>query len=151
MRRALILLALLGCDPVEEPCGGAGVICGLAGTGEQGWNGDGLAPEATALNLPSAVRLGPDGLLYVMDFNNWRLRRRTAQGTIDTVAGNGVHDIAIAGAPARDTPLENPIDFGFMPDGRVVFVSLHDPRVLAVEQNGNVAVIAGTGEVGDAG
>lgn len=142
-----------GCGPpAEEPvCEGAGVLCAVAGTGEAGYNGDGLPPLETQLNLPTAARVGPDGLLYIMDFNNQRARCLTGEGTVDTVAGNGEHAVAFAGAGVLDTPLENPIDFAFAPDGRMLFVSLHDPRVLALEADGTVGVLAGTGEVGDAG
>ncbi|MBK9263267.1 MAG: hypothetical protein IPM54_26125 [Polyangiaceae bacterium] len=133
------------------PCGGQGVICRVAGTGEAGFHGDGLSPLKSALNLPTAARTGPDGLLYVMDFNNMRLRCIRADDTFDTVVGNGVHTFAVAGADARNTPLENPIDFGFLPDGSVVFVSVHDPRVLGIAADGTVDVIAGTGESGDTG
>lgn len=151
---APLLAVAAGCAPapVEEgPCGGAGVICHVAGTGEAGFNGDGLTPEATQLYLPSAARLGPDGLLYVMDYNNMRLRCRLEAGVVDTVAGNGVHAIAQPDGSARDSPFENPIDLGFLPDDRLVIVSLHDPRVLRVEHDGTLVSIAGTGEAGDGG
>lgn len=153
-----LLVAALGfsstacSEPAKAaPCGGPGVICRVAGTGEAGFNGDGLSPLKTQLNLPTAVRLGPDGLLYIMDFNNMRLRCLRADETFDTIVGNGVHTFAIAGADARNSPLENPIDFGYLPDGRVVFVSLHDPRVLGMASDGTIDVLAGTGEVGDFG
>lgn len=152
--RWLILAVLLpACSPPDEapPCEGEGVICHLAGTGEAAFNGDGLAPADTALNLPSAARLGPDGLLYVMDFNNMRLRCRIGGGVIDTVVGNGVHAFAFHNTNALESPLENPIDFDFLPDGRIVLVSLHDPRVLLIDHDGTLLAIAGTGDVGDGG
>lgn len=146
------LCGLGGCgEVVEGVCGGDGVICHVAGNGDGGFNGDGKAAGETALNLPTAARVGADGLLYVMDFNNQRVRCLTGDGTIDTVAGNGEHALALEGAGALATPLENPIDFDFAPDGRMLFVSLHDPRVLSVEPDGTVGVVAGTGEVGDSG
>jgi sugar lactone lactonase YvrE len=164
MRRALrLLLPLLasvalvgtaaGCggEPEARPCGQPGDICPVMGTGEADFNGDGLPPEETALNLPSVARIGPDGLLYVMDFNNYRLRCVVESGVVESVAGSGVHAYATVDIDALDSPLENPIDFGFLPDGRVVFVSLHDPRVLRIEEDGTLVAIAGTGEVGDAG
>jgi sugar lactone lactonase YvrE len=155
MRRARIALALFlagcGADPPKDDCADPGVICRVAGTGEQDWNGDGLPADETALNLPSSVRVGPDGLLYVMDFNNMRLRCRMADGNFRTVAGSGVHAYATAGADALDSPLENPIDFDFTPDGRPLIVSLHDPRVLRVEADGKLSVLAGRGEPGDSG
>jgi sugar lactone lactonase YvrE len=97
------------------------------------------------------VRRGPDDLLYVMDFNNMRLRRIEADGTVSTIAGDGFHAGAMEGASATDSSLENPIDFGFLPDGRVVFVSYHDPRVLVIDRDGTLIRLAGTGQPGVSG
>jgi len=142
-----------GSSPPEpsKPCGEPGDICPVMGTGEQTFNGDGQPPEQTALNLPSVARRGPDGRLYVMDFNNYRLRCVVDAGVVESVAGSGVHAYATVDIDALDSPLENPIDFGFLPDGRIVMVSLHDPRVLRIDDDGTLVSIAGTGEVGDAG
>jgi sugar lactone lactonase YvrE len=115
------------------------------------FNGDGLPARETAFYLPSAVKRGPDGLLYVMDFNNHRLRRIEADGTVTTVAGDGFHAAAIEGVPASESPLENPIDFDWLLDGRLVFVSYHDPRVFVVEPDGTLSVIAGGPDVGERG
>ncbi|KIG14422.1 hypothetical protein DB30_06765 [Enhygromyxa salina] len=150
-------LVMAGC--ASDPCDdGAqlGELCHLAGTGDLGFNRDGLAPEDTDFFLPSAARRGPDGLLYVMDFNNQRFRRIGEDGLFETVVGSGFHAIASVDLPVRDTPLENPIDFAFLSDDRPVFVSYHDPRVLAVADDGTLETIAGAadgvvGTVGDEG
>ena len=139
------MLAAAGCT--ELPCEArVGDLCPLVGSGELGFNRDGLAPEDTDLFLVSAARRGPDGRLYVMDFNNQRLRRIGDAGTMETVIGSGFHAIADVDAPLLDTPLENPFDFGFFADGRVVFVSYHDPRVLTVGADGTLEVVAGAGD-----
>ncbi len=138
-----------GCD--EAPCGGRGVICTLAGTGTAAFDGDGRAATETSLYLPSAVRLGPDARVYVMDFNNMRLRRIDEDGRMSTVVGNGVHAIAAEGALAKNTPLENPIDFRFASDGALVFVSYHDPRVFRLDAKDRVVVLAGSDVPGDDG
>ena len=52
--------------------------------------------------------------------------------------------------PALDSPLENPIDFAFDPEGRIVFTSYHDPRVLRIEGD-RLVVVAGDGELGEIG
>jgi sugar lactone lactonase YvrE len=161
-RRAALICALiggapwgLGCD--RAPCEArAGAVCPVAGTGALGFNGDGLAPTATDLYLVSVARRGPDGRLYVMDFNNQRIRRIGDDGLMETVIGNGDHWVATVGVPATATPLENPIDMRFMSDGRLVFVSYHDPRVLVLTPEGTLETIAGaadgvTGLEGDEG
>jgi sugar lactone lactonase YvrE len=137
------LLAIAACnDP--PPCESvAGHVCALAGTGELGFNRDGLPPEQTDLYLPSAVRRGPDERIYLMDFNNQRLRVIDDEGLVQTVIGSGFHAIADVGAPALATPLENPIDFRFDSSGRIVFVSYHDPRVLVLADDGTIQSLAG--------
>src|SRR5262245_28249970 len=147
--RSLWLAALLviGCDD-PDPCrSAAGEVCALAGTGRMGFNRDGLRPEATDLYLVSAVRRGPDGLVYLMDFNNQRLRVIDG-GVVRTVAGTGWHSLPAEGGRAVDEPLEKPVDFDFLPDGRLVFVSCHDPRVLRIERDGTLRAVAGRGDPG---
>jgi DNA-binding beta-propeller fold protein YncE len=142
------LAALAGCQgPHDLP----GHLYRVAGNGESGFNGDGLPAASTALYLPSAVRVSPGGQLHLMDFNNMRLRAVRQDGTVMTVAGQGEHRAAISGALAAESPLENPIDFDFAPDGTIVMVALHDPRVLSVTPGGLLSVLAGTGEPGDEG
>lgn len=128
-----------------------GTLCPLAGVGSIGYNGEGLPAQETKLNLVSRVRRGPDRLLYLMDFNNFRLRRLDEDGRIRTAVGSGVHGFANTEVQALESPLENPIDFDYLPDGRVVIVSYHDPRVLVLADDGRLRALAGTSTVGDSG
>jgi len=60
-----------------EPCDPApGRICTVAGTGVAGDGADGLAALDTRLYLPQDVTVGPDGRLYIVDWNNHRIRVR---------------------------------------------------------------------------
>jgi hypothetical protein len=140
----VVVLATTGCEGDEPPClDRPGAVCAIAGTGELAFNRDGLPPEETHLFLPSAARRGPDGLVYVVDFNNQRLRVVGDDALVHTVVGSGEHAIAAEGARATESPLENPIDFAYLSDDRLVFVSYHDPRVLVVEHDGTIGVLAG--------
>ena len=150
------IFPLLACRP-DPPClTTAGRVCAIAGTGELAFNRDGLPPEETHLFLVSSVRRGPDDRIYLMDFNNQRLRVIDDDGLVKTVVGNGFHAIASSDVPAIDSPLENPIDFRFLSGDRLVFVSYHDPRVLVVDEGGFLRTVAGAadgivGTVGDEG
>ena len=153
---AIALIVALGaasCASDPNPCDSAepGYLCMVAGTGAYGFNEDGLAPEDSDLYLVSQARRGPDGLLYVMDFNNHRLRVIDEDGRMQTLAGNGFHGPGFPGVIATDSPLENPIDFDFLPNGRPVIVSYHDPRLLVLTAEGTLESIAGTGDVGETG
>jgi hypothetical protein len=152
---SLLLAPLAACTGDPDPCAlsAPGTVCRIAGVGESAFNGDGHDALETALYLPSQMRRGPDDLLYLMDFNNMRLRRIDEDGTVSTVAGNGIHLGAIEGDLAVDSSLENPIDFDFLPDGRIVLVSSHDPRIWMIDFDNTMQVVAGglPGEIGNEG
>ncbi len=158
-RAAAALAATLavgaGACATDDVCAGGrpapGSICTLAGTGERVFNGDGLDALATNLSGPTAAKVGPDGRLFIVDANNQRIRTLDGDGRVETVAGNGVHDPGVLEVPAVDSPLENPVDLEFDAQGRMVIVSLHDPRILVVGEDGMLRSLAGIGEYGDSG
>lgn len=53
----------------------SGEIATVAGNGEQGFDGDGLPPEESALDQPTGVTFDADGVMYVLDTFNSRIRR----------------------------------------------------------------------------
>ncbi len=53
----------------------SGVISTVTGTGISGFFGDGCGPTAAKVYNPSNVALGPDGSLYIADYNNERIRK----------------------------------------------------------------------------
>jgi hypothetical protein len=134
-------LLLLAC--FSEPCG-PGTVCTVMGTGLAGFTGEGDAAPMSALYLPSAVALDPDGRPCVVDYNNMRVRCLDA-GRLLTVAGNGEHGWSVPGANALETPLENPIDAMWSPEGRLTVLATHESRVIQLNEDGVVEVIAGTG------
>jgi hypothetical protein len=152
---AVVLLGLGGMGCVaEDPnavCSEPGVVCELAGNGVAAFNGDGKSATETSFYLPSTARRGPDGLLYIIDLNNYRLRRVDASGVVSTVAGDGQHLGATDGIAASESSLESPIDFDFFADGQIGLVSAHDPRMFAIGTDGMMHLVAGSGLVGALG
>jgi hypothetical protein len=53
----------------------SGVITTIAGTGAQGFSGDGGPAIEATLNEPQSVVVGPDNALYIADFENARVRK----------------------------------------------------------------------------
>ncbi|MCB9664646.1 MAG: hypothetical protein H6732_11080 [Alphaproteobacteria bacterium] len=147
---SLTALALVfgACAP---PCDDAGAVCTVAGVpGNLGANADGQPATDTWLYFPTALAWRGDELV-IDDFNNMRIRALAPDGTLRTLAGNGLHAWAQEGAAARDTPLENPVDVDVLPDGRLVVAELHTARVLVIDPDGVVDVFAGSGIEGLAG
>lgn len=128
-----------------------GEVCVLAGTGELGFNGDGLPALETLLASPMSVRRDPDGRPVLVDFSNMRLRAVADDGTIETVVGSGMHAFSDIGAQALQTPLENPIDARWGPDGLLYIAPFHEGRVIRISAAGVVERVLGTGESLDHG
>ncbi len=68
----------------------SGIIETVAGTGWQGFGGDGGPATDASLNEPSGIVLDQDGGLFVADTGNERIRRVRKDGAIETIAGNGL-------------------------------------------------------------
>src|ERR1700690_1858306 len=69
------------------PCAGAGTICTLAGNGDAAFTGDGQPALGTSLYMPVDLEIAPDGRPYILDWQNHRVRRLEADGTLKTVIG----------------------------------------------------------------
>ena len=144
-----VLLSLLACDPGETPVA-PGTITTVMGTGDMGYNGGGGEAVDTWLYLPTTVSLALDGVPLVVDFNNM-LIRELRDGKAITVAGNALHEYSVPGNAALDSPLENPFDARYGSDGLLYILPNHENRLLRVNREGVIEVIAGTGDEGYSG
>ena len=142
------------CGPGEEPedarCA-VGEVCVIMGTGELGFNGEGLPALESRLASPTAVHEDPDGRVVVVDFSNMRLRALASDGSLVTMAGNGEHAFSEVGLPATESPMENPVDAGWGADGLLYLQPSHEYRIVRVEADGTIGAYAGLGYLGDAG
>ena len=93
MKKYLLLpLALCSACGEEEPTpcdDSAGNICTIAGMGESGYSGDGGRALEARFSLPQDLLAAEDGTLYVLDWNNHRIRKITVDGNVELVAGRG--------------------------------------------------------------
>ncbi|MFD5714573.1 RICIN domain-containing protein [Streptomyces pharetrae] len=93
---------------------GDGTISTVAGTGTDGFSGDGGPATSAQLDFPLGVVAVTTGALYVSDHNNHRVRRVAGDGTISTVAGTGTDGFSGDGGPATSAQLNYP--FGLAVD-----------------------------------
>lgn len=135
----------------------AGAIDTIAGSGAQGFAGDGGPALDASFNWEVNSNPEPSGglalagdLLYISDTLNHRIRVMNLQtGIIDTVAGSGTLGYAGDGGPALEAQLSAPRDVEIGPDGDLYIVDTDNCAIRAVDlDTGIIRTVAGTGELG---
>jgi sugar lactone lactonase YvrE len=129
----------------------AGVISTVAGTGMEGFGGDG-GPAASALfHLPTSVAVDSTGNLYIADSLNSRVRKVTASGVTSTVAGDGTKGFGGDGGQAASAGLNSPVGIAVDASGNLFIADYADQRIRKVTPDGVITTIAGNGAQGFSG
>ncbi|MCC6475374.1 MAG: hypothetical protein IT514_16705, partial [Burkholderiales bacterium] len=128
-----------------------GIISTVAGTGVAGFGGDGGPATQAQLKAPFGVAVGTDGVVYIADTENHRIRRVGTDGVISTVAGDGTAGFAGDGGPATAAKLRQPRGLLVERDGALVVVDTENHRVRRIDANGTIRTIAGPGAPGTSG
>jgi uncharacterized protein (TIGR03437 family) len=127
-----------------------GTISTVAGTGHQGYTGDGGLAVSAQLGYPEGVAVDAAGNLYITDTLNYAIRKVSPAGTIATIAGNGAAGYSGDGGAASQAQLTFPTGIAVDNSGNVYF-SDAGAAVRKVYGNGLIATIAGNGAVGYTG
>ncbi|QWV93144.1 putative Ig domain-containing protein [Geomonas oryzisoli] len=122
-----------------------GIITTVMGTGEPGFNGDGLNPAMTQLQYPRGVAFDQQGRLLIVDSNNNRIRRIDTVGTVSTVAGNGDWGFSGDGGPATAAALLQPGGVACDGSGNLIIADTGNYRIRSVDFLGNISTFAGNG------
>lgn len=133
----LALVFLLATDPT---------ITAVAGTGEQGFAGDGGPAVKAKLDQPFHVAFDSQGNLHFSDTFNHRIRKVDAKsGVITTVAGSGKKGHGGDGGPATDAMLNEPYGICFDKRDNLYIVDRLNYCIRKVEtKTGTITTIAGT-------
>ena len=94
-----------------------GVITRVAGTGTQGYSGDGGPATDAELNKPVGVAATADGGFLIADAGHNMVRKVSAAGVITRVAGTGTAGKTGDGGPATDAELNGPVGVAATADG----------------------------------
>jgi len=129
----------------------SGIITTIAGTGEDGFSGDGGPAVASLLNRPSGVAVDGNGNLYIADTENQRIRRVDAAGKITTISGTGEEGNSGDNGPAVGARLDYPNGLAIDIAGDLYIVDSGNHRIRRVDSSGMITTIAGTGEGGYSG
>lgn len=121
-----------------------GTITTVAGTGEEGFAGDGGPAVLARVWQPSDVTLGADGTIYIADTFNDRVRQIGIDGTISTVAGSdSTAFFAGDGGPATLAALNLPEAVAVGNGGVIYIADTGNNRVRQVRADGTITTMAG--------
>ena len=105
-----------------------GIITTVAGTGEQGFGGDGGAATSALLDTPMGIAVDSAGNLYIADTHNHRIRE-VSSGTITTIAGTGVAGFSGDGAAATTATLNQPVALAIDSRGYLYIADTRNHRI----------------------
>src|SRR5262249_41168759 len=128
-----------------------GIITTVAGTGRQGFSGDGGKATSARLSLPLGVAAASDGGFLIADLGSQRIRRVAPDGTITTVAGTGTRGFGGDGGAATSALLANPSGVAILPGGGFLISDTSNHRVRRVGPDGSISTVAGSGTAGFSG
>ncbi|MBI4910360.1 MAG: hypothetical protein HY820_42475 [Acidobacteria bacterium] len=125
-----------------------GLIQTIAGTGRAAFGGDAAAATGASLNVPSGLALSANGLLFIADSGNHRIRRISPDGMIRTVAGNGQDDYSGDGGNALSAALSYPQGVAVDAAGNLFIGDSNSNRIRKVSADGIMSTVAGTANSG---
>jgi hypothetical protein len=142
------LLALTGCpSPLPDPhCDWTlpNTICTVAGSTENGYDRDADTTVLVAIEakmaLPQDTLTAPDGSIYILDWNNHRIRMLDDEGNLSWVAGRG----ELGG------DLDDPANGDFNHPTNIIFDTTGENILIAAWHNSKVRMLSrATGVITD--
>jgi sugar lactone lactonase YvrE len=122
----------------------AGIVTTVAGTGEQGFSGDGGAATSALLDSPAGVAVDAAGNIYIADTHNHRIRE-VSGGTITTIAGTGAAGISGDGGSALSAAFNNPTALAMDLNGNLYIADTDNHRIRKITAS-TISTVAGSGE-----
>ncbi len=122
-----------------------GTITTAVGGVYGGYAGDGGPAIGARLSSPSALAIDASGSLYIADTGNARVRKVDTNGTITTVAGNGIQTYAGDTGMATNASLYSPNGLTVDAFGSIYLADARNYRIRKVDSYGFVNTIVGNG------
>jgi sugar lactone lactonase YvrE len=123
-----------------------GTINTVAGSGVQGFSGDGGVPTSAEMDLPNALFVDSAGNLIIADSGNQRVRE-VASAQINTIAGGGTGG---DGGAAASAVLANPNAVAWDNAGNYYITDAANNRIRKVS-GGTISTVVGNGSAGWSG
>jgi len=123
----------------------AGIISIFAGTGGQGFAGDGGPAPSAQLASIDGLAVDQQGNVYISDGQNNRIRKVNAAGNISTIAGTNAAGFSGDGGLATAAKLSYPGTIVFGSDGSLYVADRLNNRIRRITAAGLISTFAGTG------
>jgi uncharacterized protein (TIGR03437 family) len=128
-----------------------GVINTVAGSGSPGFTGDGAQAILATMNNPVGVAVDGSGNIFIVDRNNYRIRKVAHGGVMGTLAGNGIQSYSGDGGPATAAQMSQPTAVAVDGSGNVYVADTTNSVVRVIAPAGVITTLAGTGIAGFSG
>lgn len=110
----------------------SGIISTIAGNGTMGFSGDGGPATNAVFNMPIGIHVTSAGSIIISDSKNYRVRKITSDGIINTIAGTGVAGYNGDNIPATAAQLNEPVSVVADENDHVFVSDMNNVRVRKV-------------------
>jgi RHS repeat-associated protein len=128
-----------------------GIITTVVGNGTAGYSGDGGPAIDAQIGHPGDIAVDSEGNLYIMDTDNYRVRKVNLTGIITTVAGNGTAGYSGDEGPATEARIGYSEGITVDSEGNMYIADMNNHTIRGVDKNGIITTVAGTGRQGYSG
>lgn len=127
-----------------------GTVVTLAGCGAASVTTSYRFKDATGsgacFSVPTGIVVGPDGMIYVSDSHNHRIRKVTPEGVVTTFAGSGDQGASDAVDPL-DANFAYPRGLAFGPDGALYVADAYNHAIRRIGLDGVTTIAQHSNEV----
>ncbi len=126
-----------------------GLLLIIAGTGENGFNGDGRLAVTAMLNFPGGLSVAAAGNLFVADTGNNRIRKIAMDTGIMTTVAGGKYGYGGDGGQATKAQLKNPKGLTLDASGNLLIADTGNHCIRKVTPSGIISTVVGSGTAGN--
>ena len=123
-----------------------GIAQVIAGTGRQGFSGDGGPATEAQLSWANHMLMNAAGEFIIADTGNQRVRKIDTNGIITTIAGTGEAGFGGDGGPAIHAMFNGLSAMAFDAEENLYLADFENHRIRKISRDGTITTIAGTGE-----
>ena len=121
----------------------SGIISTIGGTGSPGFSGDGGPATLAQMSKPLGLCADNFGNVYFSDWDNYRIRKISATGTISTITGNGTAAYSGDGGPAIDAEVNQMDGIHFSNAGNLFIADAFNYRIRTIMYDTHTPTFAG--------